>query len=223
MFLISKDYWKVRKTKEKGRGVFAKKKIEKGTVIGDYLGKIIKTAEYDFSKDRKELFLMYLTDEASIYPDKTRPGIHLLNHSCEPNCFIKVYKGHTLFFALRDIKPEEELTISYMLAPVEEKFAHICKCGSKNCTGSMHLVKAEYEKRQEFQNLGKKKAGVVRFTFGKNLPRLNSYPKKIGRNYSAFSSSGASSATSSVASASSAGALSAPSASASASASGSSA
>jgi len=45
MFLISDDYWQIQKTKEKGYGVFAKKEIKKGTIIGDYLGKVIKTAD----------------------------------------------------------------------------------------------------------------------------------------------------------------------------------
>ena len=83
MFLISKDYWEVRETKEKGRGVFAKKGIAAGTVVGDYLGRVIKTAEYDLDRDKEGLYLMYLTDEASIYPDLKKPGLHLFNHSCE--------------------------------------------------------------------------------------------------------------------------------------------
>ena len=43
MFLLSEDYLQIRKTKKKGFGVFAKKRIKAGTVIGDYLGKVIKT------------------------------------------------------------------------------------------------------------------------------------------------------------------------------------
>lgn len=200
MFLIKNNIWKIKKTKDKGFGVFTKKEIKQGTIIGDYLGQVIKTAEYDFSRDKKELFLMYLTDKASIYPDLAKPGIHLLNHSCEPNCWICIYKGHTLFFALGEIKPGEELTISYLLAPNEDckPCTHICKCGSKNCSGTMHLSKEKYEKWQEQQAREKKKAGIVRFAFNKNLPRLNSYPKKIdSENYAAFSSSTASAATSS--------------------------
>lgn len=204
MFLITDDFWEVRETKEKGKGIFAKKRISKGTVIGDYLGKVIKTEEYDLREDEKGLYLMYLTDEASIYPDFEKPGLHLFNHSCEPNCFMHFYKGHTLLFALRDIKAGEELTISYMLSPNEycDPCPHVCRCESKSCTGTMHLSKEKYEEWQEFQEKAKKKAGVVRFTFGKNLPRLNSYPKRINRDYAVFSSSDSSDATSSVDSAS---------------------
>lgn len=201
MFLISEDFWEVRETKEKGLGVFTRKEIKQGTVIGDYLGKVIKTEEYDLCKDSEGLYLMYLTDEASIYPNLEKPGIHTLNHSCKPNCWIYTHKGHTLFFALRDIKRGEELTISYLLSPNEycKPCSHICKCRSKVCTGTMHLSKEKYERWQEFQTKEKKKAGVVRFVFNKNLPRLKSYPKKIDSDYAAVSSSGVSAATSSVA------------------------
>jgi len=181
MFLIANDHWAVKKTKNKGLGVFAKKKIEAGTPIADYLGKVIKTEEYDLEKDKKGLFLMYLTDVGSIYPDLGKPGPHLLNHSCSPNNWIYTHRGHTLFFALRDIKPGEELTISYLLSPKDEtckNCPHKCSCQSLNCTGTMHLSKDKYEKWQKFQEK-QKKTKISKYKFGKNLPKLKSYPKNI--------------------------------------------
>lgn len=185
MFLIADNYWKIKVTKEKGLGVFAKKEICAGTIIGDYLGKVIKTAQYDLALDKKGLFLMYFTDQASIYPNLKKPGIHLLNHSCTPNCWIYTYCGHTLFFVLRKINPGEELTISYLLSPKDESCnpcIHICKCKSKYCTGTMHLSRDKYEKWQKFQNDQKKKSKKPKVIFGKNLPKLTSYPKTIPNN-----------------------------------------
>jgi len=182
MFLLKDTYWKIKKTKEKGYGVFSKKEIKAGTVIGDYLGKIINIAEYDLNNDKKGLYLMYFTDQASIYPDLTKPGPHLLNHSCKPNCWIYTYHGHTLFFALRKIKPGEELTISYLLSPKDETCKpclHDCKCKSKFCTGTMHLAKDKYKRWQKFQNIEKKKTKILEFVFGNNLLRLISYPRVI--------------------------------------------
>ena len=184
MFLIKKDLWQIKKTKDKGLGVFAKKEIKPGTIIGDYLGKVIKTAEYDLDKDKKGLYLMYYSDQAAIYPNLKKPGIQLLNHSCTPNCRIYIYKGHALFFALKKIKPGNELTISYMLSPKDscEDCTHICKCNSKFCTGTMHLTKAKYEKWQKFQNSQKRKTRAAKVVFGKNLPKLSSYPEIIPNN-----------------------------------------
>ncbi|MEK7597976.1 MAG: SET domain-containing protein-lysine N-methyltransferase [Patescibacteria group bacterium] len=185
MFLINDSYWEVKKTRERGYGVFSKKEIKAGTVISDYLGKIINIAEYDLENDKKGLYLMYLTDQASIYPDLTKPGPHFLNHSCKPNCWIYIFHGHTLFFALRKIKPGEELTISYLLSPKDETCKpciHDCKCGSKFCTGTMHLSKEKYERWQKFQNKEKKKTKTAKFVFGKNLQKLTSYPRIIQNN-----------------------------------------
>lgn len=185
MFLLKDDYWRIKKTKEKGFGVFAKKKISAGTVIGDYLGKVIHISEYDPDTDVKELYILYFTDQAFIYPDITKPGIHLLNHSCTPNCWMYIYRGHTLFFALRNIAPGEEFTIAYLLSPKDETCkpcTHICKCESKFCTGTMHLSKNKYERWQKFQKEEKKKTKTAKFFFGENLPKLASYPKKIPNN-----------------------------------------
>ena len=182
MFLLKDDFWEIKKTKAKGKGVFAKKEIAAGTTIGDYLGKVIKTAEYDLNKDKEGLYLMYYSDEASIYPNLKKPDIHLMNHACFPNCWLYIYKGHTLLFALRKMKPGEELTISYLLAPNDgscNPCPHVCKCGSKNCTGTMHLSKDKYIKWQEFQNSGKGHTRRSKIVFGKNLPKLTSYPKLI--------------------------------------------
>ncbi len=181
MILLARDFWEIKTTKRKGRGLFAKKEITAGTVIGDYLGKVIRTVDYDLDKDKDGLYLMYYSDEASIYPDLKKPDIHLLNHSCTPNCWIYTYRGHTLFFALRIIKLGEELTISYLLGPKETctNCVHICKCGSDRCTGTMHLTKEKYNKWQKFQNSQNKKTKKQKVVFGKNLPVLSSYPKTV--------------------------------------------
>jgi len=185
VFLIKDDFWQIKRTKDKGLGVFAKKQIEAGTIISDYLGKVIKTADYDLDQDKKGLYLMYYTDEASIYPDLKKPGPHLLNHSCTPNCWIYNFRGHTLFFALRNINVGEELTISYLLSPKDETCTscpHECICNGKHCTGTMHFARDKYEKWQKFQNQEKKKTKTAKAIFGKNLPKLKSYPKTIPNN-----------------------------------------
>ena len=182
MFLIDKHSWETRMTAEKGLGIYAKKEIKKGTVIGDYLGKAIKTEEYDLDLDKKGLYLMYLTDEASIYPNFKKPDLHLINHSCTPNCWIYIYKGHTLFFAIKDISPKDELTISYLLAPKDKSClncSHVCKCDSKNCTKTMHLSEVKYQKWQDFQKSETDKTRRPKVIFSKDLPKLTHYPMTI--------------------------------------------
>ncbi len=178
MFLIPNEFWEIKTTKEKGLGVFTCQEIQKGTIIGDYLGKVIKTIEYDFKKDTKNLYLMYFSDTASIYPNLTKSGIHLINHSCSPNCFIYTYRGHTLFFAFKKIKKGEELTISYLLSPKGKcnPCWHICKCRNKNCIKTMHLPEDKYQRWQEFQKKQEKRTKKSRIIYGHDLPKLKSYP-----------------------------------------------
>ena len=182
MFLIGDDKWEVRETPHKGRGVFAKKLIEKGTVIGDYLGTIIQMSEYDIDEDSRGLYLMYLTDETCIYPDLNTAGLHLINHSCKPNCWIYTYKFHTLFFALRRIYPGEEVCISYLLSPLDtlcDPCPHDCHCGEKTCTGTMHLSQVQFMLWQKFQDAQKQPVPKKRFIKNTQLPKLDEYPTRI--------------------------------------------
>jgi hypothetical protein len=184
MILLSSEYWEIRNTKRKGRGLFAKKDISKGSVIGDYIGKIIHPL--DAVVDEENFYLMYYHNRAVISPDLRKPGVHLLNHSCVPNAWLYTYKGHTLAFALKKIFKGEELTIPYLLSP-KDKFCepclHICKCGNLQCSGTMHLSKERYDKWKEFNEKWARKTKRERIRYGKILPRLLSYPKTISNDY----------------------------------------
>lgn len=159
MFFISKKYYKVKKTINRGRGIFCKKEIKAKTIIGEYTGIKIKIAGYDLDKDKEGLYLMFLNDEYAIYPDLKSEDIHLINHSCEPNCWILNSDDRVYFFSLRNIKVGEEITISYLLPPKDKTCnpcTHNCYCGSKKCTGSMHQNKEQFKRWQAFQKLNSK-------------------------------------------------------------------
>ena len=182
MFLLPQDSWVVHQTKAKGFGVFAKKEIQAGTIIGDYLGTVIHIADYDIENDAAGLYLMYLTDHASVYPDLHTEGLHLINHSCNPNCWMYIYKGHTLFFAIRTIYPDEEFTIAYLLSPKDDTCdvcTHMCFCGEARCTGTMHLTHEQYTRWQVFQTLQRKKTRRAPFEVGALLKKLSHYPVSI--------------------------------------------
>lgn len=155
MFFIDKSFYQIKKTRKKGLGVFAKKKIDAKTIIGEYTGEKIEIEKYDLEKDKDGLYLMFLDDNYAIYPDLNTVDIHLLNHSCEPNCWILNTNGKVYFFALRGIDIGEELTISYLLPPKDKNCkpcTHNCYCGSVRCTGTMHQSKENFKKWQKFQD-----------------------------------------------------------------------
>src|SRR5437899_10796595 len=122
---------------------------------------------------------MYYHERASIFPDVTQDGMHLLNHSCTPNCYMYSYKGHTLFFALRRIFAGEELAISYLINPLDESCepcTHICKCATALCTNTMHLTQKQYDAWTTYDGAMTENVKLPRVTYGKQLERLPAYP-----------------------------------------------
>ena len=182
MFLIPASYLHIKKTKKKGRGVFALKPIAAGTVIGDYLGKIVKDREAERLEKRNGgiCFSMdYTGGDTSIYPDIKSPGIHIINHSCAPNCDAYYYFGHTLYFALRRIFPGEELTVDYGFDPRSDDTVSYCLCGSPFCHGTMY---AGPEKLTESRVFFQKQTRGQHFKIcqpGEILQPLAKYPSKI--------------------------------------------
>jgi len=182
MFLIPRDWYVVKNVKKKGRGVFATRDIEAGTVIGDYIGTIMDPNDENESKNG--LYTMGVGDKYDILGDPKIEGVHYINHSCSNNCDAYPYQGHILFFALRKIFKGEELSINYWLyAPDENETTcnmHACYCGSTICTGTMHsacITAPAWEKlvKKQFGSYYQKIPGK----YGDQLAPLKKYPRAI--------------------------------------------
>jgi hypothetical protein len=181
MIFLPDGSWDICETKHKGRGLFAKRTIPPGVIVGDYTGKVVRLSEFDFASDGGDVYLLCYHDRAGIYPDRSRPGLHLLNHSCAPNCWLYTYRGHTLAFTLRHIFPGEELTISYLLSP-DDSERYVCRCESFNCQGTMCLSREKYKKWRAFQDAREGEDTRARIRYGHELKLLSSYPKLIQDN-----------------------------------------
>ncbi|HYE72389.1 MAG TPA: SET domain-containing protein-lysine N-methyltransferase, partial [Blastocatellia bacterium] len=72
-------------------------------------------------------------------------GTQYINHSCDPNCYIKIIYDHVLFFARRDIAKGEEITADYVLSYHDDNTG--CSCGARNCRGTINLIKKQRKKR----------------------------------------------------------------------------
>lgn len=187
MFLLPESIIEVKKTKRRGRGVFALKPIEGGRVIGDYLGKVIGPKEEEKYDKMNGFYLLDYTGDSSIAPDLESSGPHLLNHSCSPNCESFQYHGHTLFFASRKIFPGEELTINYYVFPdPEEKFNFQCLCKSPVCRGTMFCSEKKFDQYNDFiEKTDKDYNNIMEVEIGEYLPPLKKYPKFI-KDYPVF-------------------------------------
>lgn len=124
----------LRKTNTKGFGVFAKEFIPKGEIVSYIDGQI------HYAEKESQVFTYALNHAMPFHKYFYRNGFNTngvsLNHSCEPNCYVK-----DLFFitTMRDIEPGEELTYCYGLFCNSDWVnpEGICMCGSKNCLGKI--------------------------------------------------------------------------------------
>lgn len=185
MFLLPANYYQIKKTKKKGRGAFARQEIPAGTVIGDYLGLLIKDEKIEAIEKKfgdASYAMDYNNNGLSIFPvDIKADGIHLINHSCSANCDAYFYYGHTLYFALRRIFPGEELTIDYGYDPYEAGrcLTPYCHCGSDFCRGTMYLNDKKIKEYGNFYHQETKNQKFKSQKAGEILAPLKKYPKKI--------------------------------------------
>jgi uncharacterized protein len=187
MFLISSSDYAIRKTKKKGRAVFAKHDITMGTVIGDYTGTIVRPEDENEGKDG--LYTMEGGKRYDIIAYPNGNGLHCVNHSCASNAGIYPYRGHQLFIALRKIFAGEEITINYTLGKADSDETitceeHACHCGSKFCTASMHDAEETFVAWEKFL---KKQFGSdynkLPGKYGTQLQPLDHYPAFIENDY----------------------------------------
>lgn len=69
-----------------------------------------------------------------------------INHSCDPNCEAIEEEDRIFIYALRDIRPGEELFYDYALEldePITKELAEefACHCGRSKCRGTMLEIK----------------------------------------------------------------------------------
>ncbi|KAJ4967635.1 hypothetical protein NE237_014336 [Protea cynaroides] len=135
-----------------GFGIFAKQPHRAGDMVIEYTGELVRPP----IADRREHFIynslvgagtyMFRIDEEHVI-DATRAGsiAHLINHSCEPNCYSRVISvhgaEHIIIFAKRDINQWEELTYDYRFFSIDEQLA--CYCGFPRCRGVVNDTEAE--------------------------------------------------------------------------------
>jgi SET domain-containing protein len=147
----------VRQSHIHGRGVFAARRIRKGTRIIEYVGERIDNKEadrrYDDTRMKRHHTFLFTLDKNTVIDGAISAGggdASYINHSCDPNCEAVITGKKIYIHAKRTIEPGEELAYDYQYERTGEndqeleKF-YICKCGADNCRGT--IMKAEKKKR----------------------------------------------------------------------------
>jgi SET domain-containing protein len=116
-----------------GRGLFAGSAIPARAKIGEFEGEIISIREARRrAKGRKVVAIVELENRA-IDATATRRGFRFINHSCAPNTFTRLTDRRAEFYALRNIRRGEELTVDYGESHHDGKLP--CECGAERCGG----------------------------------------------------------------------------------------
>lgn len=124
-----------------GRGCFAIVRFPRGRKIAEYTGELIPDVEaIRRGETRRVLRICAIDYDWSLDGSRGGNGTHYINHSCEPNAYMKTLYGHVLFFALRDIEPGEEITCDYQTTLHSDKKR--CYCGAASCRGTINKVQA---------------------------------------------------------------------------------
>lgn len=129
----------VRKSGINGKGCFATIVFPRGRKIAEYTGERITTAEAVRRSKRPILRICAIDSRWSLDGSRGGNGTHYINHSCEPNSFMKILYGHIQFYALREIRPDEEITIDYETTLHSDKKR--CFCKAKTCRGTINRVR----------------------------------------------------------------------------------
>jgi SET domain-containing protein len=120
-----------------GQGCFTTQPFKKGRKIAEYVGERISRREI---KKRlaglQRIQICAIDSYWAIDGAVGGNGTQFVNHSCVPNCYVKIIQGHILFFALRDLAADEELLLDYELSWHGDDYR--CRCGAPNCRGKLN-------------------------------------------------------------------------------------
>jgi SET domain-containing protein len=124
----------VKASRIDGKGAYALKPIPARRKLGNMGGEIISVREARKRvKQLKRVSMVEFGDgralDASVNPNDLR----YINHSCDPNTYLRVCYSKVEFWSLRKIKKGEELTCDYGETHHDGKLP--CRCGAKNCRG----------------------------------------------------------------------------------------
>jgi uncharacterized protein len=141
------DMIRVRRSRLHGRGVFALRRIRKGTRVVEYLGDRVSHDEADNRYSHKpaddnHTFLFIVNRSTVIDGGANGNDARYINHSCDPNCESLIEDRRVFIEAIRTVQPGDELTYDYQIGRDKEDPANVdeiyaCRCGAGSCRGSM--------------------------------------------------------------------------------------
>lgn len=117
-----------------GKGAFAAETIPAKRKIGHLGGEVISLREARRRAAAIKRVAMVEFGNGKALDGSVNPnGLRYINHSCGPNCYMRVRFPLVEFYTLRRIQAGEELSCNYGETHHDGKLR--CRCGSAKCKG----------------------------------------------------------------------------------------
>jgi SET domain-containing protein len=127
----------IGKSRIAGKGAYALKAIPARRKLGNMAGEIIsyREAQKRVKKQPGNVLFMVEFDNEDIALDASvaSNALRYINHSCDPNTFMRRAYRKVEFYTKRRIVKGEELTCDYGETHHDGKLP--CRCGAANCRG----------------------------------------------------------------------------------------
>lgn len=119
-----------------GTGAFAAEPIAARRKIGEIRGQSLSVDDARIRATRYErIMIVEVSTRRAIDFSKSSDTLRFTNHSCAPNARFCIRQRRVEFYALRDIQPGEEITVSYGHTHHQGRLA--CRCGAPGCIGRL--------------------------------------------------------------------------------------
>ncbi|MCC7373922.1 MAG: SET domain-containing protein [Verrucomicrobiales bacterium] len=118
-----------------GDGVFALRRLPARRKLGEIQGDLrrLPRARKEIEGDPRIYFIEL--DRHWALDCRSDTLFKHLNHSCRPNCFLRVFRRRVEVYTLKAIAAGVELTVDYGVTP------HVggmtCQCGAPRCRGRL--------------------------------------------------------------------------------------
>ena len=119
-----------------GQGAFAAEAIPARRKIGEIRGESVsvRTARQR-AKGQQRIMIVEVSDKRAIDASLSTDPLRFTNHSCRPNAVLRIRQGRVEFYAMRALRPGDEITVDYGETHHEGRL--VCRCGAAGCVGRL--------------------------------------------------------------------------------------
>ena len=116
-----------------GKGLFSATRIPRRAKIGEFEGEVIGLREARRRAKGRSIVAIVELERHALDATASPRGFRFINHSCDPNTFIRCTPERAEFYARRAIAKGEELTTDYGESHHNGQLP--CRCGAAKCRG----------------------------------------------------------------------------------------